>query len=364
MDAVTRPFGRKGPLGGAGGGLRSSWPAAAIARRARRRSLGRRAAAGFTLVEMVVVTAVILVVLGILLPAASTLWEQRKQADAENTLQGQFMLARARALEARGGQTGLFFFLTDDGVQHIVALEQVVGVSEPGDVAPTPSPGLVSRFFEDVFRVTDAKEQTLPAPMRVVPRYVVDADARGARHDARTFSNEELLNNLFDNPPAATGVGQRHRNYFSLVFSPDGLVTAGRDVLIMDRDRNEDGLGDRTGLPVGRGPGVSPRDPYVQRMYPQTGPVRPIDTDGIPPIHGLRDLIGEPGAQPGIALNFPSVDSVLVYDDAQMSRFRSGDPVIDGPVVREYLLKSSQPYYVSRLTGMVIRGPVAEHIQP
>ena len=48
-------------------------------------------------------------------------------------------------------------------------------------------------------------------------------------------------------PPA-----QRHRNFFTIVFSPEGNLYPNlrRYVLLLDKDLDENGLGDRTGLPV------------------------------------------------------------------------------------------------------------------
>ncbi len=311
------------------------------------------ATGGFTLIEMIVVVGLVLVLVGLLMPAASTLWEQRKMADAENTLQGLFMTARSRALQARGGQTGLFFFLDRDGTQRILALEQAFDKVNPA-----------SRVLLDVFRVSENRQESLPVPMRAVPRYIVDRDQTGPSDDADTFSDEELINNSFENPPNTANVGQRHRNFFSLIFTTEGQLLARRDVLIRDNDDNADGLGDRTGLPVGRGPGVSPIEPAVQRYLPQTGAAEDIDPDGIPPPETVDNLISVPGASAALALNFPSADGVLIYDDALLNHLRAGDPATDGPAFREFLLRSAQPFYISRLTGAVIRGPVAEHIEP
>ncbi len=85
---------------------------------------GQSAVRGFTLVEMVIVVAVILLILGIVLPAASTLWKQRRISEAQNTISGMLMTARAKAMESDFGDSGLFFFLDDAGVQRIAAIAQ------------------------------------------------------------------------------------------------------------------------------------------------------------------------------------------------------------------------------------------------
>src|SRR3989337_712491 len=78
----------------------------------------------FTLVEMVIVVAVVLLLLGIVLPAASTLWKERRIAEAQNTISGMLMTARAKAMENDFGDSGLFFYLDDAGVQRIASITQ------------------------------------------------------------------------------------------------------------------------------------------------------------------------------------------------------------------------------------------------
>ena len=56
-----------------------------------------------------------------------------------------------------------------------------------------------------------------------------------------------------------------------------------------------------------------------------------------------------------VALNFASVDGLLVYDDSLLA----GIPATEQ---RTVLLRTAQPLYVSRWTGVVIRGPVGEDL--
>ena len=102
---------------------------AAYARRKSR--LPRCAHPAFTLVEMIVVVAIILVILGIALPALTTLWDERKVSEAQNTIQGLLMTTRAKALQAVSGvDSGIFFFIDAEGVQRIVSIER----ANPGDL--------------------------------------------------------------------------------------------------------------------------------------------------------------------------------------------------------------------------------------
>ena len=290
-------------------------------------SSGRR---GFSLAELVVVLAIVLVLLGVVLPASRTLWDRRKLSQAENTVQGLLMTARANALRAGGVETGLLFYINDRGEQHIVAIECSEN-SEPR--------------WQDVFRTVEGRSRSLPPPMRVVPRYVVEDGGASER----IFTAEELANNSFDHLSQTFDQAQRHRNFFSMVYSSKGELRVRRDVLIQDDDADHDGFGDLTGLQVGPG---EPEDPTVTEYWLQNGTKEDID-----PVAGaaLDFLVIDPGASGGtVAVNFASVDGLLVYDDAVFNGF---DLATDK---RDFLLDSAQPFYVNRLTGAVVLGPVGE----
>ena len=293
-----------------------------------------RSRRGFSLAEMIVVLAIVLIILGIVLPASRTLWDQRKLSQAENTIQGLLMTARANALRAGGLETGLLFYVNDRGEQRIVAIEQV----------DDPDPA-----WQNVFRVVEARTRGLPPPMRVVPRYVVDEGAA----DELFFDEDELANNSFEDPPASANQGQRHRNFFTMIYSSEGDLLVRRDVLIQDPDDDQDEHGDMTGLDVGRGP---PEDPVTRKYWLQTDAdtaddIDPVDDDAIEFLVVDADDIT-------VALNLPSVDGLLVYDD---SLFNDFDEEADK---RNFLLESAQPFYVNRLTGAVILGPVGEVVAP
>jgi len=318
----------------------------------RQSTISNRQLPGFTLVEMVIVTAVILVLLGILLPAASSLWSQRREADAENLMQGLLMTTRSRAMQAGGSQTGLFFFLDDSGTQRVVSIEQALDPDNPG-----------SLVLLDVFRVSDDRDQAFPVPMRVVPRVILDEDSSATAPS--TYSNVEIARKDVDflNRGIADE-GQRHRNFFTLIHSSDGRLVQRPTVLIQDADVNLDGRGDRTGLRVGNGQDGTRKDPAVAKYYPRTGmaaninPVAPLR-----PPHTVDDLLAfAPSGSDPVAINFPSVDSVLICDDAVLSRLRTGIDESDGKAMRDFLARTAQPLYVSPLTGAVIRGPVGEGV--
>ncbi len=295
--------------------------------------VSRRTRRAFTLIEMVVVISIILVILGMALPAASSLWNDRKSSEAINTIQGLLMNARVKALDSDGVETGFFAIVDEQGLQRFIPLRQNRKM-------------LGQPAWEDVFEVTDEPDQTLLAPMRVVPRYVVNNPLSPDFAPVDAFNDDELAN---DNVLTAVGdQAQRHRNFFTMIFSTDGNLIVGRDVLIKDNDEDADGFGDRTQLPVGPG---KPASPIVNEFYDVSRNSRAEirGAGGKTPI----DFLVREDTSSTVALNFPSVDGLLVYDDAV---FRSADLVGK----REVLLRTGQPLYLSRWTGVVIRGPKDE----
>ncbi|MEK6676162.1 MAG: prepilin-type N-terminal cleavage/methylation domain-containing protein [Planctomycetota bacterium] len=301
---------------------------------------------GFTLVEMVIVVSVILVLVALVVPAATALWGQRRVADAENTLRGLLMVARARALQASGVQTGLFFHVDADGVQRITPIEQA-------DASLA--------LMQNVFHPTDEKDHVLPAPMRASPRYIVEPWSMDRTF--LTFSDIEVQRTdgeAMQHLPIDIHTAQRHRNFFTMIYSSTGDLVDWRDVLIQDMDEDNNGIGDRTRLPVG-GDGVAGRRPIVPHWYQIEGPT--LTAEFPPP--GVGFLVVEEGAPSMlVAVNFPSVDGLMVYDDADLVRLKIGLPEKDGKEMREALERGATPFYVSRHMGAVIRGPLGEAATP
>lgn len=306
---------------------------------------------GFTLVEMIVVVAIISVLIGIAMPAISQLWKERKVSDTINSIKGALTGARAAALEGRQGQTGLFFFVNAEGAQRVVRIHQAK--PDPG------SPMSEQLAYANVFVVEDGRQWTIPPPYRVAPRYAVEPDQTGALAYT-AFSDAELANENFAAPPDGINVAQRHRNFFTIVFSTDGHVVVGRDVLIMDGDprpedpgdgdADENNIGDRTGLRVGydHGNGEANVVEYFDRTS-VTGakiPIDPMGSTAVPLLVVDRS---------DVAINFPSIDGLLVHDDSLLK-------VFDAPSKRDFLARQAQPMYLDRLTGSVIEGPIGENV--
>ena len=183
--------------------------------------------------------------------------------------------------------------------------------------------------------------------MRVVPRYVVNEPSSAASYT--TFEPSELANQYFDNLPDEADEAQRHRNYFTMIYSTDGCLLVGRDALIRDEDDDEDQVGDRTGLRVGVGPPHA--NPETTQYHTRSG-----TPANISPGTELRIgfLVTDDN---NVAINFSSVDGLLVYDDSLCRSVATEQK-------RDFLLRTAQPLYVSRWTGVVIRGPVGETQRP
>ena len=335
--------------------------------------------AAFTLVEMVVVVAVVIVLITLVVPAASALWRDRRIADAQNMISGQLMSARARALQGPasegepshvvkgdgttlklhpGEETGLFFFVGADGVQRVAAIVQMTPESD-SDLSADAN-RVIREAWANVFNIVPGRVHSLPAPMRVVPRYVVCEDQNGRntcdpssasppkKHEV--FSPEELANDDFSSQPAGGDAAQRHRNFFALVYSPDGQLLVGRDVLIRDPDDVDEApgeqRGDVTGLKV-------LDDANVKNYFARDSAklLLRVSSTGSP-YEGV-EIVGD---DDGTALNFPTVDGLLVYDE---SLFAGAG---DAEQKRQFLIDSAAPFYVHRLTGSVIRGPVGEAV--
>ncbi len=328
-------------------------------RRSFRRPLSTfRISRAFTIVEMIVVVGIVLILVTLIVPAATALWNERRNAEAENTIAGVLRTTRAKALQGEHGDAGLLFYLDAAGVQRIAMIAQ-----DPNDPARTrtstdpPStskPDSVDNWRTDsawpknIFSVQPAPILSLPLPLHAVPRYAVETELTSTgTSKPEFFSDAELANDDFNAPPTGGDQTQRHRNYFTLIYTMDGQLSVGRDVLIrdLDLDPKENPGGDLTGL------SVSGKGSESKKYYGQNNQEANIFSSG--PSSGWEHLVVAEGRN--TALNFPPVDGLLVYDD---SLFRqSGLPAQK----RQYLMDAGKPFYVHRLTGAVVRGPAGEN---
>jgi hypothetical protein len=330
---------------------------------------------------MVIVVAIVIVLITMVVPAASSLWRERRISDAQNTISGQLMSARARALQGEhvqgdsfaltdpanpanprrllpGGESGLFFFVDGDGVQRIAAIVQTM----PEDRTCLGDDGgacirenrAIRESWANVFTVVPGRVASLPAPMRVVPRHAVCdppvsgvPTCQGYDLSYELFSKEELAHT--DVYTTAGDQAQRHRNFFTMIYSTDGQLVVDRDVLIRDVDEIDEAPGEQTGDVTGL---KVLDEAEVRNYFPRTD-VTPTTLQLSPasgPYEGI-EIVAEDG---GTALNFSSVDGLLVYDESSFAAW--------GDDKQRFFLENAWPFYVHRLTGAVIRGPVGEAV--
>lgn len=338
---------------------------------------------GFTLIELGIVIAIIIILLTLVLPAAKQLWEDQKLADAENTIRGILTTQRAEAVRGDVGRVGAFFYVDRGGTQRVVSIRQltVQRLLELGfgggadDFRPNPLDPDNANYellLQNVYEVTDERTYSFAPPIRVVPRYVVEGDGGPGVPPRNFFSEAELANEDYFTPPG--DAAQLHRNFFTLLFDTDGTLRVGLDALIFDFDGDVDNLGDVTRMRLGFNPGMPPSANVVEMLNTAvdgiddilivdhvglTGPGVPAAT-AIPMLLDNNDPrdAGYTVDEPGSALNFPSVDGLLVYDD---QLFREGGTPAEK---RSTLLRTAIPLYINRLTGAVINGPEGENVDP
>ena len=310
---------------------------------------------GFTLIEMVVVVAIILVMLGVVLPGATAIWEQRKVADAQTLISGLLKTSRARAVRPSGLESGLFFFVDASGAQGVVPIEQDPHCLDPLDPTIAVVKDHEGVACQNVFRVTAERAQTLPPPMRVMPRYAVEPATTSTGTAALTFSDDERASNDLLNPPSGSNQAQRQRNHFAVVYSSQGQLLVRRDVLIRDPDRDKtlDTAGKPHGDVTGLRTGMDTKD-GVKTCHTADDLIEDVDPVGVSGAgkRGVHYLLVDNAE---VALTFVSVDGLLVYDDSLFNALPAG------PERREWLIANAQPFYVSRLTGAVVRGPLKEN---
>ncbi len=284
----------------------------------------------FTLVELLVVVAVILLILGIVGPGVTKMWDQRLESEAQTILSGAI---RSTQMQARThGERGLFFYM-DGNEQKIIPIVPARKVEIQGS-SETDQLNVVA----DVFEVTSGMIYQIPSPFRVCPRNV------------HAWSDWGVNNrDVFASPPTTGNANQRHCNFFSLIFGPDGRLRVGRNVLIYDADfiwNDPDKLRkDRTGL-------LAPSARPTVRFYGAKGTPEPFPTPFGGSVPRIEKLVATNVSGGVTALNFPCVDGVLLYDATYYW------DLPDANARRDFLRRRAIPFYVSRQSGDIVRGRI------
>ena len=322
---------------------------------------------GFTLVELIVVIGIVSLLAVTVLPLIAGMWRDTRGADAANRINGLIRSARMRALGGR--ESGLFFFV-ESGVQRIAFIEaDPPNYNDPeyfdATTGDNNSPDLGQGFDRndgndvgeqhaaDRFRVVEGNVYDLPAPFRAAPLATLEESLP----ESDRWNDDELANDRYDDGEVifepANGGPQNHRNFFTILFSTKGNLTKRGVVLIHDpappptsnpQDAFGPGMGKVTLLPV------AATDQYEDG----TGARRKLEPAGVE-LAGMvfADFSGV------VALNFPSVDGLLVYDDAAFREYPDDDDSDPANIVdkREFLSESGQALYISWQTGAIVRGP-------
>lgn len=292
---------------------------------------------------MIVVVSIISLLLAAVLPSLSATWNERKASEAEAKVRGSLAAARMKALNQ--SEQGLLFMLDEDGHQLIyrIEAEPYDPVNESGINAGDPT--LDEQSTANRFKVLAGKPVLLPQPYRVCPRSVVDGTTGNWVWDDNELPEKDFA--------AASATPEMQRNHFTIIFTPDGQLRVGRHVIIHDADdlpgppTNGDDLGDLTGLPlpVGLAPATTPTwDDGINSGLNIPGAVAGFV--------GLDDVVININ---GDAVSFQSVDGLLVYDDETFSELVTVDEQ------RDFILRTAQPLYISRLSGAVVVGPQGEN---
>ncbi|GJM23887.1 MAG: hypothetical protein DHS20C16_03020 [Phycisphaerae bacterium] len=306
----------------------------------RQRSRISRARA-FTLIELIVVIAIIGILSALVVPGASSLWSQRNEAASANLIRGLLQSVRTQAI--RYGERGLFFYVDRDGTQRIAFIE-----SDPSrgganardqvdcDDASQPIDCVTPSDAVNRFHVMDQQVYSVPAPFRVAPKWALIAPSPPGptpfpeNSDSSAAWPMQLAYERFFIQARGRETPQYHRNFFSVVFDSSGQLIVGRDVLVHDVDSDGDGLGDRTRLNIGN----------PNKWWDRTG-------DDPSVVGNLFDIVV---LDDGAAANFISVDGLVVYDDADIEG-------LDGASIQLVMGRDGQSLFVSRYTGEVIFGP-------
>ncbi len=186
----------------------------------------------FTLIELTIASAIILILSSLLLPSAIAIWRLTQLRTAQNRLRHILKVARMESLSLQHSAYGVLFFV-DRANQQSMAFIQWSGVPDPLSQASWPD--LANRFDVDT---TAGLPEKMPRPWRTMP-------VSGLTRSATELSNE--FHQL-----------GWHRNFFAIIFR-QGERSPYSPLIVRDRDDNADGYGDKTDLPVNdvdRGRGV------------------------------------------------------------------------------------------------------------
>lgn len=178
----------------------------------------------FTLLEMVVVISIIIAISSLVLPAVSTMWNQARVQGANQKINNLLKVASRRSENTQHILYGVLFYI--DPLTNREAAVFIDGLMYPVSSDET-WPDVCDRF------VVDTKSQyffLMQDLVRISPLEVFE------------WEDVDLLNSDYR--------AGKQRNFFAIVFRR-GHRAAPRPYILYDEDKDDDGLGDTLGLPVG-----------------------------------------------------------------------------------------------------------------
>ncbi|MCB9866225.1 MAG: prepilin-type N-terminal cleavage/methylation domain-containing protein [Phycisphaerales bacterium] len=315
----------------------------------------------FTLIEMVVVIAIISLLLALVLPGAAAMWKQRNEAGTINLVRG--LLESARSQARRAGERGLLFYVDPiDNIQRIAFIEAEPPNAEDDSVCianSKPAGCITAPMAVYRYRVTSDKVYTVPSPYRVAPavamqwaQCIADDNASacvdgcpGPVQSVDTIRRRLGNNDFYIDDSSTTGAmkSPRQRNYFAVIFDRNGVLQVGRNVLVHDPNADDPSqlTGDKLRLAV-----TAPLQ--AMKFYNACGTTEDIRPTGVNV--GLSNLVSYDS---GVAAGFTSVAGLVVYDDSVAVDLASLDA---GTQLASELLANGRPLFISRQTGDIIMG--------
>ncbi len=343
-----------------------------MTRKRRPHQTARRTRPAFTLVELVVSVGVIVILVGITVPAVQRMTADNSRAELENAMTGLLRSARMQALN--NAERGLFFYLDND-VQKCVIIEAHPRERNDGDTSVQPVFYSASEAaYADRFRILPDTITTISPPFRVAPLDIIQLEDPNDP-DSFLWDDEEVrttVSEMFDPDGTEDYVvdrdgAQNHRNFFTMLFSKDGRLQVGRDVYIEDQWPNSIAFGFAdveagivTGLPLAQVSVKQLQD--TPAMPDHDAPIDPADPSGG---EVTRLVVADDGSN-RVALNFPSVAGALLYDESIFAEIPVNEDTgsFFDEQRRDIFIRTGRPLYVVPQTGAVITGPLGENETP
>ncbi|MBX3386132.1 MAG: type II secretion system protein [Phycisphaeraceae bacterium] len=323
----------------------------------RRRAPGLFPAAAFTVVEMLVVIAIITILLLVTVPSFNAMMYSSEQSLSENQVRSAARAARDVALRSPAGRDSALVFIYEPTTQRTVLTTYVkVGTLRDADPAAPNDP---NRFEQrDVFvPARDAAPITLPRGWMVrglvAPGFIDtignrDAWYAGGRYQAQNSNWVFPETGFFD--PSVADAGQNRHTYIVRFEAGTGLVRSGSSDAVLlympspdSTWRNSVATGQTRDVVLKR---ADDAEAYVQRVL-GLGPS--LTGGNVTELNTLkRRLLGRESTDMVLAR---PVSALAVYDESRLAAaFNSSVNRVSGSVYRP-------PTYIDASIGIAAASP-------